>query len=237
MSKNHNQKGIQNLGVIGGLGAGTTAEFYLKVIFDCQRLNKERRPLIVISSVPAPYKVENDFILENKNKEAYIPLLVKEAKRLEKAEVDILVMPCNSLHCHIDEIRKAVKIPVISIVEETVAHIKRNGYKKVGLISTMATVQNRVYEDIFKKNKIDFIVPTGFEQAQMNKIIKNLIMGIYLNNDREYIQSVVGKLKDKGADSIALACTDLQLLLPKRDDIPIFDTMSILADSAVAKMV
>ena len=227
---------MKNLGIIGGLGAGTTAEFYLKIIFDCQKLNKVHRPLIVISSVPCPYKTESDFVLENKNKEKYIPLLVGEAKRLEKAKMDFLVMPCNSLHCHIDEIRSAVKIPVVSIVEETIKHIQKNCYKKIGLISTLATVQNQVYEKEFVKNKIDFLTAEGLEQAQINKVIKNLITGIYLNSDREILLAVIENMKERGAEAIALACTDLQLLLPQNDNIPIFDTMSILANVSVDKI-
>jgi len=224
---------MKSVGVIGGLGPETTAEFYLEVIFQCQKLNSDQRPLIVISSVPLLFEIERDLIASNVGKERYIPFLVNEAKRLEKSGVDFLVMPCNSLHVFIDEIRNAVNIPVLSIVEETVNYLKTNGFNNVGLISTSATVANSVYETRFKEGGIGFITPNDLQRAKMDKIIQRLINGQHLNQDRELVMGVVQELTSQQVDCVALACTDLQLLLPKSDDVPIFDTMKILVESTV----
>ena len=117
---------MKSVGVIGGVGPETTSEFYLKVIFQCQKLNTIERPSVVIASVPLLFEIERDLLSSNKGKERYIPFLVNEAKRLEKSGVDFIVMPCNSLHVFINEIREAVKIPVLSIVEETITYLKEN---------------------------------------------------------------------------------------------------------------
>jgi len=68
----------------------------------------------------------------------------------EKAGADFLVMPCNSLHVFIDEIRNAVGIPVLSIIEETVRFLKANNLQKVGIVSTSATIfiKGRLYQRI-----------------------------------------------------------------------------------------
>ena len=227
---------MKTLGIIGGVGPASTAEFYLKISYDCQRQNDVQRPPIVIASVPAPYAVERDIILHNKNH--YTPLLVAEAKRLEKAEAHFLVMPCNTLHCDMEAIREAVDIPVMSIVDEAIAHVRTKGYKKVGLVATAATVERNIYSDVFKSNKIGFLVPNTEEQAGLNKLIINLVDGKYLENDRKFLHGVIDKLKAQGADCIALACTDLQLLKPEQDrnDIPIFDTMAVLAEAALKEI-
>lgn len=222
---------MKSVGIIGGLGPETTAEFYLEVIFQCQKQNNVERPLIVISSVPLLLEIERDLIASNTGKERYIPFLVKEAKRLEASGVDFLVMPCNSLHVFIDEIRSAVGIPVLSIVEETRQYLQSKNYKRVGLISTSATVANSVYEHELEKSRIDFVTPNDLQRAQMDKIIQRLIEGQHLNNDRQLIQQVVNDLVDANVDSVALACTDLQLLLPSNDSVEVFDTMKVLATS------
>jgi aspartate racemase len=159
--------------------------------------------------------------------------LTTEAKRLERAGADFLVMPCNSLHVFIDEIRGAVKIPVISILEETVKYIKENGFKKIGLISTSATVKNKIYEHIFAENQIDFITPSDLQRAKMDKIILRLVNSEHRNSDRQILLEIVQDLIAQKVDCIALACTDLQLLLPDSDKVKIFDTMSVLADATV----
>jgi aspartate racemase len=224
---------MKSVGVIGGLGPETTAEFYLEVVFQCQKRNNKQRPSIVISSVPLLFEIERDLIESNTGKERYIPFLVDEAKRLEKSGVDFLVMPCNSLHVFINEIRESVSIPVLSIVEETVKYLEKQNFKKVGLISTSATIANNVYESQLKEQSIDFVTPDDLQRAKMDKIIQRLINGQHLNRDRELILEVVTDLSTQGVDTVALACTDLQLLLPSSSNVPIFDTMKVLAESTV----
>lgn len=227
---------MKSVGVIGGLGPETTAEFYLAVIFGCQKLNLPQRPLIVVSSVPLILEIERDLIESNTGKERYIPFLVAEARRLEKYGVDFLVMPCNSLHVFIDEIREAVNIPVLSIVEETILHLRKNGLSKVGLISTSATVANNVYETKLLEAGIKFATPNDLQKAKMDKTIQHLINGQHLNKDREDVLEVISDLAAQDVDCIALACTDLQLLLPSSKKVPLFDTMKILADATVREI-
>lgn len=224
---------MKSVGVIGGLGPETTAEFYLEVIFQCQKQNDTQRPLIVISSVPLLFEIERDLIATNTGKERYIPFLVEEAKRLEKTGVDFLVMPCNSLHVFIEEMRQAVNIPVLSIVEETVSYLNQHNFRKVGLISTSATVANNVYETKFAENNITFVTPNDLQRAKLDKIIQQLIEGRQMNQYREVILAVVKELAAQGVDCVALACTDLQLLLPSSNEVVIFDTMKVLAESTV----
>ncbi len=224
---------MKSVGVIGGLGPETTAEFYLQVVFGCQKRNATQRPSIVIASVPLLFEIERDLIESNTGKERYIAFLVSEAQRLEKSGVDFLVMPCNSLHVFIDKIRQSVSIPVLSIVEETVKYLKRQDFTNVGLISTSATVANNVYESQLHKEGINFVTPDDLQRAQMDKIIQRLINGQHLNQDRELILEVVKTLSAQSIDCVALACTDLQLLLPSSSDVPIFDTMKVLVESTV----
>lgn len=226
-------KFMKSVGIIGGVGPETTSEFYLKIIFQCQKLNATARPSVVIASVPLLFEIERDLIASNKGAERYIPFLVKEAQRLEKSDVDFIVMPCNSLHVFIDEIRDAVSIPVLSIVEETISYLGTNNMKSIGLISTSATIANRVYEDKLNESGIDFVTPNDLQKAKMDKIIQRLVEGQHLNSDRELVLEVVDDLVKKGIDGVALACTDLQLLLPRSNKVTIFDTMDVLAQATV----
>jgi len=224
------------VGIIGGLGPETTSEFYLNIVFSCHQKNKKVRPGIIIASVPLLYQIEEDLITKNVGSKRYIPFLVNEAKRLEKAGVDFLVMPCNSLHVFIEKIRDAVNIPVLSIVEETVRFLRNNNLNKVGIVSTSATIQNKLYETAFKQNKIAYVAPDEFQQAKMGKFIMNLVNGQQKNRDREELIQIINDFERKNVDCVALACTDLQLLIPKHPRLKIFDTMKIFADATVEEM-
>jgi aspartate racemase len=227
---------MKSVGVIGGVGPETTANFYLEVIFRCQKLNTQRRPSIVIGSVPLTFEIERDLIAKNTGIERYIPFLQDEAKKLEKSGVDFLVMPCNSLHVFINEIRSAISIPMLSIVEETIDYLKQNNISKVGLISTSATIANQVYETKLTENNIEFVTPNDIQREQIDEIIQRLVDGDHSDNDRNFIIEVANELSDYGVSHVALACTDLQLLNPKSEKVIIFDTMKILADSTVSNI-
>ncbi len=51
---------MKTVGIIGGLGPETTSEFYLDIAFSCQKKDKTVRPLIIISSIPLPWNIEED---------------------------------------------------------------------------------------------------------------------------------------------------------------------------------
>ncbi len=227
---------MKAVGIIGGLGPETTAEFYLDIVFSCYKADKTARPLVVIASVPLPYQIEEDLIMKNVGAERYIPFLISEAQRLEKSGVDFIVMPCNSLHVFINEIRNAVSIPVLSIVEETIAFFKKENFKKVGIVSTSATIRNKLYENALEASNILYETPNDFQQEKMGKFIHNLVMGQQNNRDREELIEIINDFENRGVDCVALACTDLQLLIPKHPGLKIFDTMKILADATVNRI-
>ncbi|MFH1280846.1 MAG: amino acid racemase [Candidatus Beckwithbacteria bacterium] len=227
---------MKTVGIIGGLGPETTAEFYLNIVFSCFKRSKISRPGIIIASVPLPYQIEEDLITKNKGSEKYIPYLKAEAKRLEKSGADFIVMPCNSLHVFIKQVRNAVDIPVLSIVEETVKFLKKHNLNRVGIVSTSATIENKLYENAFEKNKIGYETPDSFQQAKMGKFIHNLVMGQQNSKDRDQLIQIINDFEEKNVDCVALACTDLQLLIPKHPTLKIFDTMKILADATVDEL-
>ncbi len=228
---------MKTVGIIGGLGPATTSEFYLDIILSCQKKSKQSRPAILISSVPLPYQIEVDLITKNIGSDRYIPFLTTEAKRLQKAGADFIVMPCNSLHVFINQIRSVVDIPVLSIVEETVKFLKKNDLRRVGIVSTSATIQNKLYENAFAENGIGYETPDDFQQAKMGKFILNLVQGIQNNTDREGLIHIINDFEKKHVDCVVLACTDLQLLIPKHPRLKIFDTMKIFADATVDEIV
>ena len=224
---------MKTIGIIGGLGPETTSEFYLDIVFSCQKKDRTARPSIIITSVPLPYQIEEDAISKNIGIERCLPFLVSEAKRLENAGADFIVMPCNSLHIFIKDIRNAVKIPVLSIVEETVKFLKKNNFNKVGIVSTSATIENKLYENAFKENGIGYETPDDFQQAKLGKFILNLVTGQQNNKDRDELIKIISDFENKNVDCVVLACTDLQLLIPKHPNLKIFDTMKIFADASV----
>jgi aspartate racemase len=227
---------MKTVGIIGGVGPETTAQFYRSLISTAQNLDKTTRPPILIYSVPLPYAIERDSILNATGEKRNIPYLVEAAKILEKGGADFLVMPCNTLHAFIGDIRSGVKIPVLSIIEETTNFLKTHNISNVGLISTASTRKNKLYENAFTQASINYEVPTDSQQEQIGHLIHNLVMGDVAENDKEQLESIIASFEAKNIQNIILACTDLQLLNPKHVKFKIYDTMKILADATIREI-
>jgi aspartate racemase len=224
---------MKTVGIIGGLGPETTSKFYLELIFSSFEKNKENRPPILMWSIPLPYEIESNLITKASGEEAYIPFMVDAAQRLEKGGADFLVIPCNSVHIFIEEVRQAVSIPVLSIIEETTAFLKEKNVAEVGILSTTTVIKHKLYENLFETNGIMQKVPNEDEQTQVGKIINNLVLNQHSNEDKEVLMRIIGNFEQRGIKKIILACTDLQLLIPKHDGVEIYDTMEILAQATV----
>lgn len=235
-SKNNNKTG-KTVGVIGGLGPETISKFYLELIFSCRKFNKINYPHILINSIPLPFEIEKEAITEGFGCEKILPYLINTAKNLEKSGADFLVLPCNSLHIFIKDISKAVKIPVLSILEETTKFLKDQKINKVGIMATPMTIQNKLYEKFLEQEKIQQIIPNELDQTKIGKLIHNLVSNKYDSKDCQLLMKIIKNFTKDKVKHIILACTDLQLLMPKIDGIKIYDTMKILADATVRNII
>lgn len=223
---------MKTVGIIGGLGPETTAKFYMQLISLCAKKNSEQRPDILISNVPIDSELEEKFINRSEGKREFCELLTRAAKTLEKGGADFIALPCNTAHIFIDDIRKSVNIPVLSIIDETVKVLKSRGVEKVGLLATPSTVKNNLFD-----KKIGLIKPSNPNQKKMGLIINNILR--HQNPDKNRIE-LLGIIENvaKKSDALLLACTDLQLLIPEKEinGVQVFDTMQILAQATAGEI-
>lgn len=224
---------MKKVGIIGGLGPQTSAEFCLKVVFACSKITKVR-PNILVSNVAIPLETESE-IINGKNKEKVLPLLIDSAKQLEKAGANFIVIPCNTVHVFIDKIRKSVNIPILSIIDETISFLVTKRVKRVGLLGTPITVKEKLFDKKLKENKIKMVTPNKSDQLELGRVIDCLVKNSHGEKDR--FLRVVNKLAAKDVDCILLACTDLQLLIKSHDKVRIFDTLEILERATVRKII
>ncbi len=227
---------MKTVGLIGGLGPKTTSRFYLELISLCQKYNKDSRPPILIYSIPLPYSVERRSIVDGGEEEKCIPFLIDAAKRLEKAGADFIVMPCNSLHAFIKEIRNSVKIPILNILEEVIDFLKEKNISEVGLISTSITIKRNLYKEYLSSSNIGLFIPNKTQQSELGKIIHRLVLNKYIKSDRNKLLNIVSDFKKRGVKHVILACTDLQLLMPHKTDLRVYDTMKIFVEATFKAM-
>ena len=216
------------------MGPEATASFYLGIINRCQRelgakYNSDFPP-IIINSAPVP----DGRMWEGFSKSKVEKFLRVNIRILEEAGADFVAVPCNSVHHFLPTMRKAVRIPVLSIVEETAREIAKRSLTKVLLLATKFTVESRVYDRPIAERGITLVKPTPAQQRLVQKIIINTESGQRAKSDRAAIVRIVNNLIERtGIDGVIAGCTEIPLLVQQKDiPIPLLDTIDILAESA-----
>jgi aspartate racemase len=221
-----------SIGIIGGLGPETTSEFYLGLVRRV-RDSCDFSPSVLIDNVSFPISLERRIVLESRDEKGMLPVLVRSARRLNDAGCDVIMMPCNTLHVFIDEIRSASHAPVLSIIEETANHVKSRGHAKVGLLATTKTVESRMHERALRSRGIELMVPPSKDQERVSKVVSNILDRKVSETDKADLKAIADEMIRNGSQAIILGCTDLQLLIKEGDlKVEAIDTMKVLMNSA-----
>ena len=227
---------MKTVGIIGGFGPETTSKFYLAVVEGCQAVDRSARPPILMWSAPVQLQIEEDLIKRATGEERYVPYLLDAVKRLERGGADFLVLPCNSLHVFIDEIRGSVRIPVLSIVEESAAFLAGKMVSKCGLLATKSTVERKLYQKPLEKRGISVSIPDSKDQAALGDVINRLVLSDYGAKERAELNRIIEAFEKRGIPTVLLACTDLQLVIPKTEEERVIDSMQVLVKATVRKI-
>ena len=228
---------MKTLGILGGVGPQTTAKVYLSIIDSIRKNGGEKYPEIIIYNLPFPFIIEDEVLIQGINSEKMVPYLINGAKILEKAGANFGILPCNTLHKYIKEIRQAVNFPFLSILEETVLFLKSKKIKNIGILASETTINSKIYEDVLIKNNIQITYPLRQDQDIINNIITEILKGIQNSSQQEKLIKISNFLHEQGAEAVLLACTDLQLISSNlKTSIPIIDTTEILINASVREM-
>jgi aspartate racemase len=194
-------------------------------------------PIIAIDNVAFPLRLEEEIIKKSMNEQLLLPYLKASVMRLNSVRVNSIVMPCNTAHFFIKDLREISAAPIISIVEVTAEAVKRNGFKKVGILSSAKTLQSGMYQKKLLENNISLILPDKEYQLAVSKYILDLLNGQVNEKAKKEVLHLAGEMKEKGAEAVVLGCTDLRLGLQKADiPLPIVDSYEALLASAIRAM-
>ena len=161
--------------------------------------------------------------------------LAGEARRLELAGADFLVLCTNTMHKVADAIETAVSIPLLHLGDLTADAVRTSGVTRVGLLGTRFTMEQDFYVDRIRSHGLDVLVPDRDDREAVHRIIfDELVHGVVREESREEYRRVIAALTDRGAQGVILGCTEIELLIGADDvEVPIFPTAAIQAAAAV----
>jgi aspartate racemase len=161
--------------------------------------------------------------------------MLESVRLLAAAGADFAICPDNSAHLAWDHVQAATPIPWLHIAQVLGEEAVRRGARRVGVLGTRYTMSGPVYRDALGEVGIDTVVPGDADFGMVDRIIfGELVHGIFTDASRQAYNGVIARLADRGCDMVALACTEIPLLV--RDDespLPTLDSTRLLARAAL----
>src|SRR5229473_7032254 len=166
-------------------------------------------------------------------------LMMSSAEKLARAGADFLICPDNTIHQAFDLVAHRSPRPWLHIAEEVAKESKRCHFKRLGVLGTRYLMEGPVYPEKLKAAGLDHRIPGQVEREKINQIIfDELVNAQFTPRSLAYFTEVIRALADDGCDAVALACTEIPLLVtPDSSPLPTLDSTRLLARAALRKAV
>jgi aspartate racemase len=161
--------------------------------------------------------------------------MLDSAHLLASAGADFAICPDNSAHRAFEHVREATPIPWLHIGEVLGQEAKRRGFRKVGVLGTRFTMSGPVYPQALGALGIEAVMPEGADAEMVDRVIfDELVDGVFKDGSRQAYYRAIARLQDRGCDAVALACTEIPLLVrPAESPLPTLDSTRLLAAAAL----
>ncbi|MCL6442305.1 MAG: amino acid racemase [Alicyclobacillus sp.] len=219
---------MKRIGIVGGLSAESTVEFYRQLIRTyVDRFGDTGYPEIIIHSVS--FKKFWDWSLQQEWDRFAIGI-VQAVLSLEKAGADFGVIAANMPHVVFDDVKAQTSLPLLHIADGVAFEAQSHGYTCVALLGTIPTMKAKFYPARLKKYGVRCIVPDAAEQQIVQNILESeLFLGDRTRESERNLIEIVNALKSRGAEAAILACTELPMLLnSKNSPVPLLDSEALL---------
>jgi aspartate racemase len=207
---------------------------YLEMVREGARhLGEHEHPEITLSILPMGPALEaynrNDLIAVNEH-------LRRTADRLAAAGCDFFACPDNTAHIALDAAREPYPLPGLHIAEIVAVRAKVDGRNRVALLGTRWTMEGPAYPAAFRRHGLELLAPSAADRALIDRVIfEELCQGVITQAARDDYVRVIETLKAEGCDAVALACSEIPLLItPDVSPLPTLDSTRLLAREALA---
>jgi aspartate racemase len=229
-------------GIIGGLGPASTTDYYNGIINGFRAAAQEDiYPRLIV------YSVNMTDILADVSAKRYDLLAEKLAdtvQQLKNAGADFALIASNTPHVVFDRLKKISPLPLISIVDATVAYTAAHNWKRVLFTGTLFTMNNTFYPESFGEAGIECIMPSPEARQKIHSIIfPDLEQGIVTPEMKARFQAVCNPIiaaaesAGRPVDAVVLGCTEIPLLIHDGDlPVPVINTTAVHIAAAVERM-
>ena len=163
-------------------------------------------------------------------------LLAGDARRLQDAGAEIIVLCTNTMHVVAPAIEAAIDVEFLHLADTTATAVLDAGVSTVALLGTRYTMERDFYRGRLARHGLDVIVPDEPDRTTIHDVVYDeLVRGIVSASSRQAYLDVIDRLLDRGATGVIAGCTEIELLVGPDDvDVAYFPTTRLHAEAAVA---
>jgi len=228
----------KTIGILGGMGPEATAYFFSLIIkHTAAAKDQDHVPVLIYSRPQIP---ERTAAILGRGPSP-VPLLREGVQTLARAGAGFIVVPCITAHAFLPDIRRASPVPVLSLLDETLASVRKMnpGLKRAGLLASTGTVGSGLFAKAFAKADIEIITPSEKEQSRLMQAIfgaGGVKAGFTEGRPGKLVLDIALLLIKRGAEAIIAGCTEIPLVLREEDiPVPFIEPMRIAARAAIVK--
>lgn len=218
----------RKLGLIGGIGPESTVAYYRQIIHGVQqRAGRENLPRLAIESLSA-FTVFS--LCRAQRWDALADYVLAALHSLAAGGASMAALTGNTPNIVMDRVRPRSPLPIVSAIDATCSAAQARGARRVGLLGTSFTMGHRFFKAPFEERGMAVVVPTEPQIALIQaRIEAELEHGIVTEATRQEFIAIIRDLQKQHAiDHVALACTELPLILNDGNSpVPCLDTVDI----------
>lgn len=220
------------IGILAGMGPKSTAPFVDKVVTLCQQRHGAKHdndfPPMLIYSCPTPFYLDRPI-----DHEALAAAIAAGAARLAACGVDCIAIPCNVAHIYFDRLAAAVPVPLLNMVDETVAAVPAAA-RRVAVLAAPSAIEAGIYQRVLAAAGREFVHTPAWQES-VTAIIGLVKSG--QDNDRAAaLWAGLLAAVATAADAAVIACTDLNPVADAAPaTLPLVDASACLAAALVDK--
>ncbi|MGB7206067.1 MAG: amino acid racemase [Anderseniella sp.] len=222
------------IGIIGGMGPQATVDLMQRIVAatpahdDCDHLH-----IIADNNAKVPSRIAA--LVDGRSDVKPGPVIAGMALRLESAGADAIVMACNSAHWYADDVRAAVSIPFIDMIELACdeAAAQAGTFRRVGVLASTAVHNTGLYKRALEARSMICVLPQ--DQDGLLDLIKAVKRGDTKPEICAAYAAIAQQLASDDVDMILVACTELSVLADTLEmKIPLIDAFDVLTGAIVA---
>lgn len=162
-------------------------------------------------------------------------LLAADARMLEAAGAEVILLCTNTMHRVAGVIEASLSVPFLHLADATAAAVVEAGVSTVALLGTRYTMEQDFYRERLETYGLQVLVPDEPDRTMIHNVIfSELVRGVVGSESKVRYLAAIDRLRERGAEGVIAGCTEIELLVAPGDvDCPYFPTTRLHALAAV----